>query len=68
MTDDQSQCHHALDWLPYPLDMHVSRRLECGSHAAAPAALAISWRSQRLPRSSPHRGITFQRGYRCRPP
>jgi len=42
--------------------------VECGSHAAAPAVLAITWRSQRLPRSSAHSGITFQCRYRCRPP
>jgi len=30
-----------LDWLPCPLVIRVSRRLECGSHAAAPAALTI---------------------------
>ncbi|RMG50040.1 MAG: hypothetical protein D6716_09720 [Chloroflexi bacterium] len=34
-------CRHVLDGLPYPLVMHVSRSVECGSHAAAPAVLTI---------------------------
>ncbi|MGQ9874614.1 MAG: hypothetical protein ACUVSL_05070 [Chloroflexus sp.] len=34
-------CRHVLDGLPYLLGMRVSRSLECGSHAAAPAALTI---------------------------
>ncbi len=29
--------YHVLNGLPYPLFMRVSRSLECGSHAAAPA-------------------------------
>ena len=29
--------HHALNWLPSPLVMPVSQRLECGSHAHDPA-------------------------------
>ncbi len=32
---------HVLDGLPYPRIMCVSRSLECGSHAAALAALTI---------------------------
>ena len=32
---------HVLDGVPYPLVMRVSRGLECGSHAAAPAMLTI---------------------------
>ncbi|HBW69248.1 MAG TPA: hypothetical protein DEF43_19280 [Chloroflexus aurantiacus] len=36
---DHHRCHHALDWLPCPLVMHVLRGVECGSHAAAPAVL-----------------------------
>nr|WP_287156257.1 hypothetical protein [Chloroflexus sp.] len=43
------QCHHAPNRLPYPLVMRVSRRLACGSHAAAPAALTIRCGSRRLP-------------------
>ncbi|RMG45903.1 MAG: hypothetical protein D6716_19155 [Chloroflexi bacterium] len=42
-------CHHVLDGLPYPLVMRVSRRLECGSHAAAPAVLAIQRVAYRYP-------------------
>ncbi|GIV87230.1 MAG: hypothetical protein KatS3mg054_1259 [Chloroflexus sp.] len=34
-------CRHVLDGLPFPLVMHVSRCLACGSHAAAPAVLTI---------------------------
>jgi hypothetical protein len=34
-------CLHVLDGLPYPLVMRVSHGLECGSHAAAAAALTI---------------------------
>jgi len=34
-------CRHVLDGLPYPLVMRVSRGVECGSHAAAAAALTI---------------------------
>ncbi|HBW68556.1 MAG TPA: hypothetical protein DEF43_15690 [Chloroflexus aurantiacus] len=33
--------HHALDGVPCPLGMRVSRRLEYGSHAAAAAVLTI---------------------------
>ncbi|GIV94482.1 MAG: hypothetical protein KatS3mg056_3191 [Chloroflexus sp.] len=40
-TDDHLRCQHTLDWVPCPLIMHVSRSLECGSHAAAPAVLTI---------------------------
>ena len=61
-------CRHVLDGLPYPLVMHVSHGLACGSIAAAPAVLAIRWRLQRLPRSSAPSGITCQGRYRCRPP
>ncbi|MEJ5346384.1 MAG: hypothetical protein WHS83_15840 [Chloroflexus sp.] len=42
-------CYHVLDGLPYPLVMRVSRSLECGSHAAAPAALTIRRGLQRTP-------------------
>jgi hypothetical protein len=34
-------CYHVLDELPYAPIMRVSQGLECGSHAAAPAVLAI---------------------------
>jgi len=34
-------CRYVLDGLPYKLIMRVSRGLECGSHAAAPAVLTI---------------------------
>ncbi|GIV92653.1 hypothetical protein [Chloroflexus sp.] len=34
-------CRHVLDGLPYPLVMRVSLGVECGSHAAAAAALTI---------------------------
>ncbi|GIV95006.1 MAG: hypothetical protein KatS3mg056_3715 [Chloroflexus sp.] len=61
-------CQHVLDGLPDPLVIHVSRGVACGSHAAAPAVLTITGGWQRLLRSSPHSGITCQRGYRCRPP
>ncbi|GIV91506.1 MAG: hypothetical protein KatS3mg056_0215 [Chloroflexus sp.] len=40
---------HVLDGLPYPLVIRVSRSLECGSHAAAPAVLTI----RRVGRRSP---------------
>jgi hypothetical protein len=42
-------CPHVLDGLPYPLVMHVSQRLECGSHAAAPAVLTIRRVAYRSP-------------------
>jgi hypothetical protein len=42
-------CQHVLDGLSYPLVMHVSRRVECGSHAAAPAVLTIRRGLQRTP-------------------
>ncbi|RMG49082.1 MAG: hypothetical protein D6716_12190 [Chloroflexi bacterium] len=42
-------CYHVLDGLPYPLVMRVSRSLECGSHAAAPAALTIRRVAHRSP-------------------
>ena len=65
---DHRRCYHVPDGLPYPLVMRVSQYLECGSHAAAPAVLAITWRSWRFPRSSAPSGITCQGRYRCRPP
>ena len=40
---------HVLDELPYPLVMRVSRGVECGSHAAAPAVLTIRRGLQRPP-------------------
>ncbi len=42
-------CHYVLDRLPYPLVMRVSRSLECGSHAAAPAVLTIRRVGRRYP-------------------
>ncbi len=42
-------CQHVLDELPYPLVMRVSRGVECGSHAAAPAILTIRRGLQRPP-------------------
>jgi len=42
-------CQHVLDGLPYPLVMRVSQGLECGSYAAAPAALTIRRGLQRTP-------------------
>ncbi len=42
-------CDHVLDGLPYAHIMCVSQSLECGSHAAAPAALTI----RRVGRRSP---------------
>ncbi|HBW66484.1 MAG TPA: hypothetical protein DEF43_04830 [Chloroflexus aurantiacus] len=42
-------CRHVLDELPYPLVMRVSRGVECGSHAAAPAILTIRRGLQRPP-------------------
>ncbi|RMG45957.1 MAG: hypothetical protein D6716_18735 [Chloroflexi bacterium] len=42
-------CQHVLDGLPYPLGMHVSHGLECGSHAAAPAVLTIRRVAHRYP-------------------
>ncbi|HBW68763.1 MAG TPA: hypothetical protein DEF43_16760 [Chloroflexus aurantiacus] len=41
--------HHGLDGLPCPLAMLVSRRLACGSHAAAPAVLTIQRVVHRYP-------------------
>ncbi|HBW66830.1 MAG TPA: hypothetical protein DEF43_06625 [Chloroflexus aurantiacus] len=43
---------HVLDGLPYPRIMCVSRSLECGSHAAALAALTIRHVVERCPRWS----------------
>ncbi|HBW68825.1 MAG TPA: hypothetical protein DEF43_17080 [Chloroflexus aurantiacus] len=40
-ADNHRRFYHTLDWLPYPLVMHVSRRLECGTMAAAAAVLTI---------------------------
>jgi len=45
---DHLQCSHSLDWLFCPLAIRVSRRLECGSYAAAAAVLAIRYVSRRL--------------------
>jgi len=42
-------CRHVLDGLLYPLGMRVSRSLECGSHAAAPAVLTIRRVAYRSP-------------------
>jgi hypothetical protein len=42
-------CQYVLDWLPYARIMRVSRSLECGSHAAAPAVLTIRRGLQRTP-------------------
>ncbi len=42
-------CRHVLDGLPYPPGMRVSRSLECGSHAAAPAVLTIRCVAYRYP-------------------
>ncbi|HBW68534.1 MAG TPA: hypothetical protein DEF43_15575 [Chloroflexus aurantiacus] len=42
-------CYHVLDGLPYPLVMHVSHSLACGSYAAAPAVLAIRCVAYRYP-------------------
>jgi len=58
---------HGAGTTPSRASHTCARRLECGSHAAAPAVLAIRCVSQRLPCRSPHSGITFQRGYRYRP-
>jgi hypothetical protein len=41
------------DGLPYPLVRRVSRSLECGSHAAAPAVLTIRRVVRRYPSWSP---------------
>ncbi|GIV86504.1 MAG: hypothetical protein KatS3mg054_0533 [Chloroflexus sp.] len=40
---------HVLDGLPYPLVMHVSHGMACGSHAAAPAVLTIRRMAYRSP-------------------
>jgi|FLYL01.1.fsa_nt_gi hypothetical protein len=45
--EDHRQCHHSLDWVPYPLVMRVSQRVECDSDAAAPAVLTIRRVSRR---------------------
>jgi hypothetical protein len=42
-------CYRVLDGLPYAPVMCVSQGLECGSHAAAPAALTIRRGLQRTP-------------------
>ena len=42
-------CQHVLDWLPYTRIMGVSRSLECGSHAAAPAVHTIRRVVRRYP-------------------
>ncbi|RMG46131.1 MAG: hypothetical protein D6716_18580 [Chloroflexi bacterium] len=36
---DHRERHHTLDWVSYPPGMRVAQRVECGSHAAAPAML-----------------------------
>jgi hypothetical protein len=45
-------CRHVLDGLPYTLIIRVSRRLECGSQAAAPAVLTIRRVAYRYPSRS----------------
>ncbi|GIV92068.1 MAG: hypothetical protein KatS3mg056_0777 [Chloroflexus sp.] len=42
-------CRHVLDELLYPFVIRVSRGVECGSHAAAPATLTIQRGLQRTP-------------------
>ncbi len=42
-------CQHVLDGLPYPLVMRGLRSLECGSHAAAAAALVSRRVAYRYP-------------------
>jgi hypothetical protein len=42
-------CQHVLDGLPYPFIIRVSRRLECGSHAAAAGVHMIRRGLQRTP-------------------
>ena len=47
-ADDHLQCHHSPDYVPCLLFRRVLRRLECGSHIVAPAALTIRRLSGRL--------------------
>ena len=42
-------CRHVLDGVPYPLIIRMSRSLECGSHAAAPAVPTIRRVAYRYP-------------------
>ena len=45
-------CYHVLDELSYLRIRCVAHGLECGSHAAAPAVLAIKGGVQRIPHRS----------------